>query len=203
MRGNYNEDLTGYLTSSQQGSPQRNRGGRPPGNDIIDTLVSQIFNKFDKDRNGPFTESSPYLTRWILDLKSGCAKSEQLEDRSIEFPRVRPDLVSKSNQFGYALASSNSKKPDFKEIVKYDFVNDSSEVYEYGSGNFGAEPVFVPSEGANDEDEGYLLSLVYDQETDKSDLIILNAQEVSSGPLAKVHLPQRVPFGFHGDWINI
>ena len=70
-------------------------------------------------------------------------------------------------------------------------------------GNFGAEPVFVPSEGANDEDEGYLLSLVYDQETDKSDLIILNAQEVSSGPLAKVHLPQRVPFGFHGDWINI
>ena len=87
--------------------------------------------------------------------------------------------------------------------MKYDFVNDTSEVYEYGSGNFGAEPVFVPSKGANDEDEGYLLSLVYDQETDKSDLIILNAQEVSSGPLAKVHLPQRVPFGFHGDWINI
>ena len=158
---------------------------------------------FDKDRNGPFTESSPHLRRWILDLKSGSAKSEQLDDRSIEFPRIHPDLVSKSNQFGYALASSNSKKPDFKEIVKYDFVNDSSEVYEYGSGNFGAEPVFVPSEGANDEDEGYLLSLVYDQETDKSDLIILNAQEVSSGPLAKVHLPQRVPFGFHGDWINI
>ena len=158
---------------------------------------------FDKDRNGPFTESSPHLTRWILDLKSGSAKSEQLDDRSIEFPRIHPDHVSKSNQFGYALASSNFKKPDFKEIVKYDFVNDTSEVYEYGSGNFGAEPVFVPSEGANDEDEGYLLSLVYDQETDKSDLIILNAQEVSSGPLAKVHLPQRVPFGFHGDWINI
>ena len=40
-------------------------------------------------------------------------------------------------------------------------------------------------------------------ETDNSDLIILNAKEPKSGPLATVHLPQRVPFGFHGEWVNI
>ena len=62
--------------------------------------------------------------------------------------------------------------------------NDTSEVYGYGSGKFGAEPVFVPAEGAQSEDEGYLLSLVYNQETDNSDLIILNAKEPKSGPLA-------------------
>ena len=158
---------------------------------------------FDTDWNGPFTESPPQLTKWELNTKSGQAISTKLDDRSVEFPRINPSLVGKSNRYAYALASSNPKEPDFNEVVKYDFKNDTSEVYEYGPGKFGAEPVFVAAEGAKSEDEGYLLSLVYNQETDKSDLIILNAKEPKSGPLAKVHLPQRVPHGFHGEWIKI
>ena len=158
---------------------------------------------FDTDWNGPFTESPPQLTKWELNTKSGQATSTRLDDRSVEFPRINPNLVGKLNQYAYALASSNLKEPDFNEIVKYDLKNDTSEVYGYGSGKFGAEPVFVPAEGAQSEDEGYLLSLVYNQETDKSDLIILNAKEPKSGPLATVHLPQRVPFGFHGEWVTI
>ena len=157
---------------------------------------------FDTDWNGPFTESPPQLTKWELNTKSGHAKSTSLDDRFVEFPRINPKLVGKLNQYAYALASSNLKEPDFNEIVKYDLKNDTSEVYGYGSGKFGAEPVFVPAEGAQSEDEGYLLSLVYNQETDKSDLIILNAKDPKSGPLATVHLPQRVPFGFHGEWVN-
>ncbi len=158
---------------------------------------------FDTDWNGPFTESPPQLTKWELNTKSGQAISTKLDDRSVEFPRINPSLVGKSNQYAYALASSNPKEPDFNEVVKYDFKNDTSEVYEYGPGKFGAEPVFVAAEGTKSEDEGYLLSLVYNQETDKSDLIILNAKEPKSGPLATVHLPQRVPHGFHGEWIKI
>ena len=171
------------------------------GNIVL--LATAYDRLFDKDWNGPLTESPPNLTRWILDIKSGKAQFTKLDERSIEFPRIHPDLVSKSNQFGYALASSDTKQPDFKEIIKYDFINDTSEVYKYGQGNFGAEPVFVAADGGVDEDEGYLLSLVYNLETDRSDLIILNAQEPSLGPIATVHLPQRVPFGFHGDWIKI
>ncbi len=158
---------------------------------------------FDTDWNGPFTESRPQLTRWELNTASGRATKSKLDDRAVEFPRIHPNFVGKSNQYGYALASSNTPQPDFKEIVKYDFKNNTSEVYEYGSGKFGAEPVFVAAEGAQSEDEGYLLSLVYNQATNKSDLIILNAEEPKSGPLATVHLPQRVPFGFHGEWVNI
>jgi carotenoid cleavage dioxygenase len=67
----------------------------------------------------------------------------------------------------------------------------------------GAEPVFVPAENPNSEDEGYLLSFVYNQADDISDLIILNAQDLNSGPLARIKLPQRVPYGFHGAWVNI
>ena len=157
---------------------------------------------FDTDWNGPFTESPPQLTKWELNAKSGRATSTKLDDRAVEFPRINPSLVGKFNQYAYALASSNTSEPDFKEIVKYDLKNDTSEDYKYGNGKFGAEPVFVAAEGAQSEDEGYLLSFVYNQETDNSDLIILNAKEPKSGPLATVHLPQRVPFGFHGEWVK-
>ena len=170
------------------------------GNVIIEAAAYDRL--FDTDWNGPFSESSPQFTRWKLNTRSGQVTSTKLDDRAVEFPRINPNLVGKSNQYAYALASSNTLEPDFKEIVKYDLKNDTSEVYEYGSGRFGAEPVFVQAEGAQTEDEGYLLSLVYNQETDKSDLIILNALDPKSGPLATVHLPQRVPFGFHGEWVS-
>ena len=67
----------------------------------------------------------------------------------------------------------------------------------------GAEPVFVPSENPTSEDKGYLLSFVYNQAEDKSDLIVLNSQDLRSGPVARIKLPQRVPYGFHGNWVTL
>ena len=51
------------------------------------------------------------------------------------------------------------------------------------------------------EDDGWVMSLVYDRATDRSDLVILDAQDFSGEPVVRVHLPQRVPVGFHGNWV--
>ena len=66
-----------------------------------------------------------------------------------------------------------------------------------------AEPVFIPKKDAKSEDDGFVVGFVYDEKTDLSDFIILDAQNFSDAPLARVTLPQRVPFGFHGSWINL
>ena len=50
------------------------------------------------------------------------------------------------------------------------------------------------------EDEGYLLCYLYDQRTELSELVILDAQALEAPALARIKLPQRVPFGFHGTW---
>ncbi|MET7708337.1 carotenoid oxygenase family protein [Micromonospora sp. NPDC005413] len=34
-----------------------------------------------------------------------------------------------------------------------------------------------------------------------SDLVILAAQDFTGKPVARVHLPARVPLGFHGSWV--
>ena len=59
----------------------------------------------------------------------------------------------------------------------------------------------MPREGAKAEDDGFVMSYVYDATTDKSDIVILDAQDFAGDPLATIHLPARVPYGFHGNWV--
>ena len=68
-------------------------------------------------------------------------------------------------------------------------------------GRIGAEPTFVAAKDATSEDDGYLMSFVYDPAEDKSELVIFNANQIEHEPIARIHLPVRVPAGFHGSWI--
>ena len=61
--------------------------------------------------------------------------------------------------------------------------------------------MFVPAADDAGEDDGWLLGYVYDSATDKSELLVLDAHDLGSGPVARVALPVRVPAGFHGNWI--
>ena len=61
--------------------------------------------------------------------------------------------------------------------------------------------MFVPRVSDAGEDDGWIVSYVYDAGTHRSDLIILDAADVSAEPVATVHLPARVPVGFHGNWV--
>ena len=89
----------------------------------------------------------------------------------------------------------------FPAIYKHDLQAGTTTEFNVGAGRHSAEPVFVPKEGATAEDEGYLMTYVFDETTGTSDLIILDAQDLSQPALAQVHLPVRVPYGFHGNWV--
>jgi carotenoid cleavage dioxygenase len=62
--------------------------------------------------------------------------------------------------------------------------------------------VFVPASAEAGEDHGWVLSVVYDQSTDSSDVIVVDATDFSAPPVATVHLRRRVPYGFHGTWVD-
>jgi carotenoid cleavage dioxygenase len=61
--------------------------------------------------------------------------------------------------------------------------------------------VFAPSSTNGAEDDGYVMAIVHDTATEKSRLIIIDAQNFAAPPLATIHLPQRVPYGAHGSWV--
>ena len=89
----------------------------------------------------------------------------------------------------------------FSDLVKFDLVAGTTQTYQVGDNCAGGEPVFVESANGDAEDAGYILSVVYNGDTQLSELHIIDAQNFQSNPLAVVKLNARVPFGFHGNFI--
>ena len=91
---------------------------------------------------------------------------------------------------------------DAGEIFKYDLDNGAARTsHRYPRGQTPGEARFVAAEKGASEDDGYLMTFVHDENTNTSHLSILDASDVAAEPLAEVHLPRRVPAGFHGSWI--
>jgi carotenoid cleavage dioxygenase len=151
---------------------------------------------FDTHRLGP-DEGPPTLERWTLDLTGGKVLEERLDDRGQEFPRVDERVVGRRHRYGYTGAFLENETA----LVKHDLDRRASEVRLLPCAGGASEAVFVPSRPDAAEDDGWVLALVYDVDRDTSDLLVLNAGDFTGDPQAVVHLPQRVPFGFHGNWV--
>lgn len=168
---------------------------------VIDAIRWQRM--FDRrDDNGPLGRTPPTLTRWTIDTVTATARETTLDDHDQEFPRINETLTGRRHRYGYAAVNLGD---DRGGIIKHDLGNGSSETVDFGpgSGNGANEAVFIPAGAAGDgaEDDGWLMSIIYDASDDTSSLVILAAQDIAAGPVATVHLPRRVPFGFHGNWL--
>jgi carotenoid cleavage dioxygenase len=143
----------------------------------------------------------PFL--YELDLASGTCSERQLDDRGAEFPRLDDRLVGYRNRYGYA-ALDRSKGGDAADtwatIVRYDRQGGRNVIHDFGKWQWPSEPVFVPRSADAGEADGFVLTVVYDGETDGSYLAILDAQNLDAKPLAKCRLKHRIPMGFHGNF---
>jgi carotenoid cleavage oxygenase len=151
---------------------------------------------------GP-SEGTPTLERWHIDGRSGAVKEERLDDRGLEFPRVDERLVGLRHRFGYAPGVDKSKDSFGTDgvLVRFDLERGTNEVRSFGSGAQVGEAVFVPRDAGAAEDDGWVMVLVYDAGSDTSALHLLNGQDFGGAAQAVVQLPQRVPAGFHGNWV--
>ena len=166
------------------------------GNVVVD--ICRYERMFEADVHGPFGDSTPRLDRWTINPTTRTVSEDIVNDRNQEFPRCHPMLNSKPYQFGYTLAASGR---DFPGIYKYDMKTGNSTMFKFGEGRQGSEAIFIPKEHAKSEDDGYMMSFVYDQNKKTTDLVIVDALDFSRPALASVHLPARVPYGFHGNWL--
>ena len=137
-------------------------------------------------------------------MESGNVKEETLDDQSMEFPRVADGVVGQKNRYGFSLRiqPGESDQPDFLGLLKTDFQSGKQELHEFPNGQDAAEAVFVSAEGADpNSDEGWVMTYVFDEATNSSEFVVLDASNFAKEPVARVKLPQRVPYGFHGSWI--
>lgn len=141
------------------------------------------------------------LRRWTVDPATSTVTDEVLdEDRPGELPTRDPRLVGRKHRYGYLVENRPSVTTvDLGGVIKYDFATGRRTVWDPGPSSHTGEWLFVPTDPG--EDEGFLLGFVHDATTASTDFAVLDATDVAAGPVARVRLPQRVPYGFHGTWI--
>jgi carotenoid cleavage dioxygenase len=144
-------------------------------------------------------DSTPRWHRWRCHLPTGRVREERLDDTAVEFPRFNETLLGRPIRYGYA---GKARAMKFEGFVKFDLATGRSLEHAHGPGRFGGEGVFVPRPGAREEDAGWLLTFVYDEHDNRSELVVVDAQDFRARPVARVLLPQRVPYGFHGLWLD-
>jgi carotenoid cleavage dioxygenase len=173
-----------------------------PGGDGIVLDVVRHPSMFRTQLLGP-SEGAPTLERWHLDGRGGAVKEERLDDHGQEFPRVDERVVGRPHRYGYAVAVGTTDDILGTEsmLVFHDFERGTAVERSIGVGSGVGEAVFVPRADDAAEDDGWLLTLAYSPDSDTSALHVLNAADPTGDAQAVVHLPQRVPVGFHGNWV--
>nr|WP_041298833.1 MULTISPECIES: carotenoid oxygenase family protein [Mycobacterium ulcerans group] len=172
------------------------------GAEVLILDVVRYRRMFDRDRRGP-GDTSPSLDRWVINLTTGAVSTECRDDRSQEFPRINETLLGKRHRFGYTLGVdggylTGGTSDMSTSLYKQDYATGSSQVAPLDPDLLLGEMAFVPSPTAAAEDHGVLMGYGYHRGSDEGQLVLLDAQTLELA--ACVHLPQRVPLGFHGNW---
>ncbi len=165
--------------------------------------VCRISEMWRDDSNDlGMSEAEQTLHRFEFDLTHDRVTESTLDDRAMDFPRIADDRVGLANRHAYTLQLGDADAGTYAGHLKFDLVSGRSEFHGYGQGLRPGEPVFVAAENAAaNSDEGYVLSYVHDERSGKSEVQILDATRFAAGPIARIRLPVRVPFGFHGSWV--
>jgi carotenoid cleavage dioxygenase-like enzyme len=143
------------------------------------------------------------MYRMTIDLASGQVTNDQFSDVFCEFSRVDERRMGKKYRWGFA-ASSNREWGDahgYNCTGQFDFETGETKLWEYGPEANAGEPVHVPNPDSDREEDGWVMCFVHSPD-EGAFLSILQAGSVENGPVAKVHIPGRVPNGFHANWMQ-
>ncbi|GAA5064918.1 carotenoid oxygenase family protein [Nocardia callitridis] len=197
-------------------------GGAVRWHAIDPVHVSHTLNAYDDGdavvvdlvtAQGPFDAADPgaihpTLDRWTV--TGDKLHQQRIDDRPQDFPRVNDAFAAHPHRYGYSSATALYGIPFAPEgtpsdgvftnaLVKHDIWRATSEVHAFGPDEAVGEAAFAAV--GPGEDEGYLLAYVHNPERGAADLVVLAAQDFTGEPVARVHLPARVPLGLHGNWI--
>ena len=167
------------------------------GDDVV-LDVSRMAKVFDRTTLGP----PPHLHRWRINTAGPTLtfEDEQRTDTTADLPTIDRRRTGRTYTHGWRTETRNDRDTvDFAGVVHIDANTATETRWDPGARYSSDEWLFVPTGAA--EAEGLLLTYVYDKAENASSLVVLQARDVAAGPIARVKLPQRVPYGFHATWV--
>lgn len=163
----------------------------------------------------------PRMHRWRFNLSTGETSEERLSDRIVEFGMINPAYSMKKSRYVWHTTS----KPGwflFNGFVKHDTETGEEQVFELPEGVYASESPIVPRKGAQSssssgceaqpkaervgrqgrEDDAYLVTFLIDENSGTSEFAILDARDVTKGPICRLALPHKISSGVHSTWVE-
>jgi carotenoid cleavage dioxygenase len=144
------------------------------------------------------------MERWTIDLTAEKVTREALDRTPQEFHR--PDERFFGQPYRYACSMGLPYEEDVgflgeAPIYRHDLHTGERSQHDFGPGRVPGEFVFVPRSADASEGDGWLMGYVINAANETTDLVILDAANIAAPPIASVHIPHRIPPGFHGNWL--
>ncbi|MBD2420428.1 carotenoid oxygenase family protein [Anabaena cylindrica FACHB-243] len=172
---------------------------------VIDSIcyesLSEVEPNSDYRKTDFDTNSPPQLWRFHLNLKENAVQRQLIDSRACEFPIIHPNNMGRKYRYLYIGAAHNQTgNAPLQAILKVDLESGDRQLWSAAPRGFVGEPIFVPRPNSQQEDDGWIIALVYDAEYHCSDVVILDAQDFLKGAVAKLHLKHHIPYGLHGSF---
>lgn len=170
------------------------------GNIIMDVCA---HDSMGTETHGPSSAKTP-LERWTIDPVARKVARAVLDRDNQEFPRADERLLGKPYRYAYTMALPDTDAAQAfssNRLYKHDLETNTRQVHEFGADRFPGEFVFIPKSPDAAEDDGWLMGYVVDMANETTELVILDARNFEGKPQAVVHIPHRIPPGFHGNWV--
>lgn len=174
----------------------------PDGRVVLDAVVHDTM--FAESTMGPDSPGSR-LERWTIDPATRTVDRRVLHDHPQEFPRYNEAFSMMPYRWLYTMALPAGAQGEVSisdtRLFRHDLEGGPLAIRDFGPGRHPGEFVFVPRPGAIAEIDGWLIGLVVDLPAERTELHILDARDFGGAPAAVIHVPHRIPPGFHGNWV--
>ena len=173
------------------------------GDDIlVDACLAPQTSILD-EKDTPIDAERSRMHRYRLNRTTGKVTEGRVSEVRMEFPRVNETYLGTKTRYGYASRfGTDAITLRFGGLVKHDREGDRITELDLPANCHTQEFVFAPKVGSKSEDDGYVVGFVYDENRQASEAWVIDAQRFEKGPIAKVRIPARVPYGFHSHWVS-
>ncbi|MBD1893949.1 carotenoid oxygenase family protein [Coleofasciculus sp. FACHB-129] len=176
------------------------------GSVIVDVVRYEDFqtNQYLKEVATGETRTPAKSTLWQIHLnpaRSQVTSIQEVLDRHCEFPVVPQHLVGQASPHTYLSVHRQGveiSQEQFGAIARFDAKTGTLEEADLGENRYPSEPIYAPD--ALNPEQGWVLTVVYDGNTDTSEVWVMNSDRLSEQPACRLGLPSVIPHSFHGTW---
>ncbi|GAB1538408.1 carotenoid oxygenase family protein [Scytonema sp. NUACC21] len=173
---------------------------------IVDMVRYPDFqtNQYLKEVATGETHTLSVSTLWRMGIDPTLGKVKTLEeimDRHCEFPVVPPQDQGKPNSETYLTVHRqgvNPVKEIFGAIARFDYKTDTLTIADCGENHYPSEAIYAPD--SQNPESGWVITVVYDGNSDSSEVWIYDAVKLDEEPVCRLALPGVIPHSFHGTW---